>query len=176
MRYTRLEHRFVEFIPDLLEPGVLYISLAYGTISHSCCCGCGQEVVTPLTPTDWKMTYDGETISLWPSVGNWNQPCRSHYVIERGNVIGANSWSDERISAERRRDKAAKAGHYTAKTTVDVPTVSAPPAPPETHGSNPSPDHGTAVNGAESRSSSTAQGRAARLWTWIKRLASVIRR
>ncbi len=67
---TKLEHRFVERIPRAPEPGVLYISVEYATAAHSCACGCGEEVMTPLTPTDWKMTFDGETVSLSPSVGN----------------------------------------------------------------------------------------------------------
>ena len=80
MRFTHLQHRFVPHIPEKLEPKVLYISMEYATAAHSCCCGCGEEVVTPLTPTDWRMTFDGETISLSPSIGNWNLRCRSHYV------------------------------------------------------------------------------------------------
>ena len=88
--------------------------MEYGTAVHSCFCGCGQEVVTPFTPTDWRMTFDGETVSLRPSVGNWNLPCRSHYVIDRGRAIEAGPWSEEQIMAERSRDKAAKARHYGA--------------------------------------------------------------
>jgi hypothetical protein len=112
MRHSHLEHRFVQHIPDQLEPGVLYVSMEYGTAVHSCCCGCGEEVVTPFTPTDWKMTFDGETVSLRPSIGNWNLPCRSHYVIERGRVNEAFPWTDEQIATERRRDKVAKARYY----------------------------------------------------------------
>ncbi|MEQ9865396.1 DUF6527 family protein [Pectobacterium aroidearum] len=87
--------------------------MEYGTVVHSCCCGCGLEVVTPLTPTDWKLTFDGETISLWPSVGNWNLPCRSHYVIQGNRVIAAGPWDKAKIEAEKRRDKAAKARYYS---------------------------------------------------------------
>lgn len=112
MRHSRLEHRFVEHIPERVEPGVLYISMEFGTVAHSCCCGCGEEVVTPLTPTDWKLIFDGETVSLHPSIGNWSLSCRSHYVIRRGRVIEAELWTDERIEEERRRDRAAKARHY----------------------------------------------------------------
>lgn len=112
MRHSYLKHQFVQYIPDHLEPGVLYISIEYGTAAHSCCCGCGEEVVTPITPTDWKITFDGETVSLWPSVGNWNLACRSHYVIKRGQVIGAEPWSAKRIMVERQRDKAAKAQYF----------------------------------------------------------------
>lgn len=112
MRHGNLEHRFVQHIPDGLEPGVLYISMEYGTAAHSCCCGCGEEVVTPFTPTDWKMTFDGETVSLNPSIGNWTLACRSHYVIKRGRVIEAGPWTDEQVEAERHRDRAAKARFY----------------------------------------------------------------
>ena len=58
------------------------------------------------------MTYDGQAISLWPSVGNWTLPCRSHYVVNDAVVIEARSWSDEEIAAERRRDRVAKGRHY----------------------------------------------------------------
>jgi hypothetical protein len=112
MRDSRLEHRFVKHVPENVEPGCLYVSMEYGTVVHSCCCGCGEEVVTPLTPTDWKLTFDGETVTLYPSIGNWSLPCRSHYIINRGRVIEAGPWSDKQVAAERARDRAAKAGYY----------------------------------------------------------------
>ena len=125
LRYPHIEHRFVRHIPQDIDPGVLYVSVEYGTAAHSCCCGCGEEIVTPFTPTDWKMTFDGETISLWPSVGNWNLACRSHYVIARGQVIEAAPWSDEQIAAGRRRDKAAKARYFgTSDVATEVESVS----------------------------------------------------
>lgn len=116
MRHRMLRHEFVKHIPDDVRPGILYVSMEYGMVAHSCCCGCGQEVTTPLTPTDWKLTYDGQGISLNPSVGNWNLPCRSHYVITSGKVIAAGDWSEEQVVAERKRDRAAKARHYGTGT------------------------------------------------------------
>jgi len=81
-----IDHKFVEFIPEQkeMEDGVIYVSLEYGTAVHNCMCGCGQQVVTPFSPTDWKMTYDGESISLHPSIGNWDFSCRAHYWIRKG--------------------------------------------------------------------------------------------
>ncbi len=114
MQHQTLEHRFVRNAPRELEPGVLYISMEYATAMHSCCCGCGERVVTPFTPTDWRMTFDGDSVSLHPSVGNWNQECRSHYVIERNQVIEAGPWSRAQVDAERRRDKIAKAAYFVA--------------------------------------------------------------
>jgi hypothetical protein len=112
MRYKRLEHRFVEHIPEGIEPGILYVSMEYATSAHFCCCGCGEEVIIPFTPTDWKMTFDGETISLYPSIGNWTLKCRSHYVIYRGKVIEAESWTDKQVEAKRQRDQKAKIRFY----------------------------------------------------------------
>jgi hypothetical protein len=73
-----LDTEFVASIPDRLAEHTLYVSMEYATVAHQCCCGCGLEVVTPLSPTDWKLTYDGVSVSLHPSIGNWSFPCRSH--------------------------------------------------------------------------------------------------
>ncbi len=135
MRHRMLRHEFVKHIPEHLEPGVLFVSMEYGMVAHSCCCGCGEEVTTPLTPTDWKLTYDGETISLNPSVGNWNLACRSHYVIKRGKVIEAGPWSDEEVAAERKRDQVAKARHYGGA----IPSVFEQDAPLSKAPTEPSP-------------------------------------
>ena len=59
MHSTALKHKFVSAIPEKLDDGWIYIALDYRTIVHRCCCGCGHEVVTPLSPTDWKLTFDG---------------------------------------------------------------------------------------------------------------------
>lgn len=123
MRDKILEHRFVENFPEVFEPGMLYISLEYGSVAHSCCCGCGEEIVTPLTPTDWNITYDGETVTLHPSVGSWTLPCRSHYVIRRNRVFEAPPWSDEDVAAERRRDRLAKAAHFGLNDPADAAEV-----------------------------------------------------
>ena len=71
------------------------------------------------------MIFDGDTVSLSPSVGNWTLDCRSHYVIKRGRVIEAGPWSDEQVASERLRDKKAKATHYSIKKS-EVEAASAP--------------------------------------------------
>ena len=135
MLHRSLEHRFVENAPQPLEPGVLYISMEFATAMHLCCCGCSREVVTPFSPTDWKLIFDGETVSLTPSVGNWNFPCRSHYIIRRNRIIEAESWTDEMVQAEQRRDKSAKSGFYGSPRPL---VESQPSARPVASGNNPS--------------------------------------
>jgi len=131
---SEFEPLFVEEIPRNFEPGKLYISIEYTTVAHLCACGCGNEVVTPLHPARWTLTYDGERVSLWPSVGSWNLPCRSHYVIKRNKVQWARPWSDERISAGRRRDRADLAAYFSHEEETQREQISSSPddtpAPP----------------------------------------------
>jgi Family of unknown function (DUF6527) len=110
-----MRHEFVELIPDHLDEGVLYVSIKYDTASHLCCCGCGKEVVTPLSPTDWKVIYDGDSVSLYPSIGNWSFDCKSHYWIENGIVRWAEAWSDEEIEAGRAQDRLEKSKYFGKK-------------------------------------------------------------
>jgi hypothetical protein len=104
----KLELRFVELFPAELEDGVLYISILHAVAEHTCCCGCGHRVTTPLSPTDWSLTFDGKTVSLHPSIGNWSFPCQSHYWIRRNEIIWARRFSPAEIQVVRARDRAAK--------------------------------------------------------------------
>lgn len=85
-----LEPVFVEFIPEELEFGKLYISKEYGTAIHLCACGkCGFKTVTPLAPfwpRGWSYKEVDGKVTLGPSIGNWQFPCRSHYFIEDNQV------------------------------------------------------------------------------------------
>lgn len=107
-----LKHKFLEIIPDYLEDDVLYISIQYKTVVHKCACGCGNEVVTPLTPNDWKLTFDGKTISLHPSIGNWSFACQSHYWIKNNAVKFVPKWSKDEISDGRDGDYNRKKKYF----------------------------------------------------------------
>src|SRR5579859_1479051 len=127
-RPRRIRHEFVDLAPKLLEEGVLYVSVEYGSAVHKCFCGCGIKVATPFTPTDWKLTFDGDTVSLWPSVGNWDLPCRSHYVIERDVVHWAGDMTREQIEAGRDADRRRKTAYYGGRS-LDIATPPLPQAP-----------------------------------------------
>jgi hypothetical protein len=103
-----LTHEFVEYVPDVLKERTLYVSIPFATVVHKCCCGCGREVVTPLSPTDWSLTFDGKSISLHPSIGNWSLPCQSHYWITQNRVKWAARWSRAQIDAGRAQEALAK--------------------------------------------------------------------
>ena len=96
-----LSLEFVTNIPETIQDGKLYVSIPYATVIHNCACGCKSEVVTPLSPIDWQLVFDGETITLDPSVGNWNFACESHYLIVKNQIVWAPRWSKNRIEANR---------------------------------------------------------------------------
>ena len=114
----KIQHRFVECIPDSIDSGVLYISISYATAVHLCICGCGKEVVTPFSPTDWKLVFDGETVSLAPSIGNWSFPCRSHYFIKRNQIELAGNMSQRTIDRNREYDRQLKNQQYKVSSEV----------------------------------------------------------
>lgn len=99
-----IRHEFVEFIPDVLSAGVVYVSISYATAAHNCFCGCGNKVVTPLSRKGWSVTYNGESVSLHPSVGNYGLPCQSHYFIRGDQVLWARNMSQQEVDADRLRD------------------------------------------------------------------------
>ena len=107
-REKNISHEFVEYIPSDIQEGKLYISIPYATAIHKCFCGCGREIITPFTPTDWSLIFDGQSISLDPSIGNWSFDCKSHYWIKRNKVLWAETWSKERINKGRVFDQLTK--------------------------------------------------------------------
>lgn len=130
MKIKQIRPESVEFIPERLEEGVLYISERYRTAVHKCCCGCGQEVVTPLSPAEWAVKRNGGRVSLWPSIGNWSYPCRSHYVIWDSRVLEAKAMTErqiQRVKANDRADKTAQI-HRTNHAKEAVALVPIPNA------------------------------------------------
>jgi hypothetical protein len=80
------QHKFVEYIPDNIEEGVLYISIPYKSAAHNCFCGCGNIVYTPLIKGRWSLIFQAGEISLYPSIGSANLECRSHYFLTENTV------------------------------------------------------------------------------------------
>ena len=81
-----LRPEFTDVVPEHMEQGVLYISIPYRVAMHSCACGCGNEVVTPIAPNRWILTWNGDKVTLYPSIGSFSLPCRSHYWITENRI------------------------------------------------------------------------------------------
>ena len=87
MKIKKFKVVFVDRIPKELKNGILYICIDCKVIVHKCACGCGEKTVTPINKKNgWKIIYDGESITLRPSIGNFNIPCKSHYYITDNRV------------------------------------------------------------------------------------------
>lgn len=118
MKQSSFIPEFVETVPRDLEEGRLYVSTRFRTASHLCACGCGSTVITPIKPAKWRLTYDGETVSLYPSIGRWQLPCKSHYWVHRNKVEWSRAFDDEEIQAVQLKDAADLRGYYERRATV----------------------------------------------------------
>lgn len=105
MKTKSIRPEFVTQFPAVFEQGVLYISEEFETAGHLCCCGCGEKVITPLNPAKWRLRKEGRTVSLSPSIGNWNYACKSHYLITKNKVIEAGQLDAAKIKTVQRRDR-----------------------------------------------------------------------
>lgn len=99
-------------MPQVIEEGIIYISIEYCTASHKCPCGCGNRIVTPLTPINWRLIFDGETVSLEPSVGNWSYPCESHYWIINNEVRWTEKWTKRKIERSREKKRSEEDDYF----------------------------------------------------------------
>ena len=110
----KLQH--VHYIPKQLSPCVLYVSKEFDTAAHLCACGCGSKIRTPLGPTEWLFMETKRGPSLYPSVGNWQQTCKSHYWIQRGEMIWSDSWTQEQISDGRCFEEERRRAYFDTET------------------------------------------------------------
>ena len=126
---VELCHRFVDSVPENMDGGVIYVSVKYRSVMHLCACGCGSEVVTPLSPTDWRLTFDGVSVSLDPSVGNWSLACRPHYFIRGNKAVWASDMSDEWVAAGREWDRKNKECYFSDQK-LETKSLDKPAQPP----------------------------------------------
>jgi hypothetical protein len=117
---THLTPEFIELAPSKLKEGVLYVSMVHSCAIHQCCCGCGEKVVTPLSRGEWQLSYDGETVSLYPSIGNSRFPCGSHYWIRSGKVVWAPKLSAAEAETARLLDRASRNSQNVKQPKPDL--------------------------------------------------------
>lgn len=127
LRVSSITPVYVERMPDKLEEGRLYISASRKLALHKCCCGCGEEVVTPLnSKAGWVVTKEGDQISLYPSIGNWNFACQSHYWIKKNRVVWSYQMSEKEISRVKARDQIDMQAHIAQQNASKKAQNSSP--------------------------------------------------
>lgn len=100
MKINKVKVEFVDKIPSNLYFGILYVCINCNVIVHKCACGCGEKTVTPIDKKyGWIMKYDGQTITLRPSIGNFNTRCKSHYYITDNRI----EWLEEYKQEESKK-------------------------------------------------------------------------
>jgi Family of unknown function (DUF6527) len=111
VRSGPIEHRFVTEIPRAVDRNVLYVSIPFATAVHVCP-GCDRKVVTPFAPKGWHLVFDGEAVSIDPSIRNRAHECRSHYWLWNDQIVPAFDSPDRplMVAPELRMDGA---GHDT---------------------------------------------------------------
>jgi len=101
MELRKFELQVVHRIPSEIAQGILYVCFDCNVVVHLCACGCGEKVILPISPDFWSVIYDGENISLNPSIGNFQFSCRSHYWIKDNCVI----WENDCITPSKQKKK-----------------------------------------------------------------------
>lgn len=99
---------FSQFLPGQpvdMEEGILYITEVYKTSKHLCPCGCKSLIVLPLNCSmGWDYVREVVTqnativdnlVTLEPSIGNFQIPCKSHYYIVKNEI----KWCEPPIKA-----------------------------------------------------------------------------
>ena len=89
---VEIEPVYTETLPDVkeMEERKIYISKEFHTSGHRCLCGCGELTILPFDlvingqDMGWKLIeHESGKISFTPSVGNYQIPCKSHYIITK---------------------------------------------------------------------------------------------
>ncbi len=102
-------------MPQVLEPGVLFVSEEFEVAGHLCACGCENKVITPLGPTEWRFEETDGAPTLRPSIGSWQLPCQSHYWITAGVVRWSYKWTPDQIERRRRAEEERTRAYFEAR-------------------------------------------------------------
>lgn len=93
-------------IPKQLEPGVVYHSKKFGIAALLCACGCGHRVDL-IVPESHRVTAENGLATIRPSIAVCDAACRSHYIIDAGQVRLLQAFSDTQ-AASVMRDQIAR--------------------------------------------------------------------
>jgi len=86
----------VEELPSTVDERIVYVSDEYELAVLKCACGCGHTVTLLLGDGHRVRDVDGFA-DISPSIGVWDAPCRSHFLIRQGRVVWSEDFSDSEI-------------------------------------------------------------------------------
>ncbi|TGS14449.1 hypothetical protein EN852_014695 [Mesorhizobium sp. M2E.F.Ca.ET.209.01.1.1] len=78
-------YQLVDRIPTDMREGIVYHTQEFELAGLLCACGCGHRI-TLLVPDSHEVRDEGGYATIRPSIGVFDAPCKSHYVISAGHV------------------------------------------------------------------------------------------
>lgn len=96
MKVNELKTVHLTIMPKVedMEHGVIYVSMKFNLAIHLCACGeCRWQTVTPFVLETasmnhfWQYTENEGRVTLHPSIGNHQFPCKSHYWVRDGKIV-----------------------------------------------------------------------------------------
>lgn len=109
VRHARSSHAPVCF------PGCIPLR-QFQVAGHLCPCGCNEKVITPLGDIGWQYYKRKGKASLYPSLGNWELTCRSHYWIINARVEWSGLWTSEEVQQARESEKKALEKYFRKRS------------------------------------------------------------
>lgn len=112
----RYRYELVERIPRQMAEAVVYHTEEFELAGLLCACGCGHRI-TLLVPDSHEVWDDGGYVTISPSVGVLDAPCKSHFFITRGNVEMLPAFTVAHASAIMQ----AQIARHTARDAKPIP-------------------------------------------------------
>lgn len=106
----KYRYRLVERIPAQMQEGVVYHTEEFELAGLLCACGCGHRI-TLLVPDSHQVLNVGGYATITPSVGVFDAPCKSHFIISAGDV----SWLPAFTGAQAARIMHAQITRHVAR-------------------------------------------------------------
>ena len=82
------KHKFIRYMPDKIQPGIIYITVFYGQITFRCPCVRGEVIKRILKPgqvNPFWFEFDGHTVTLGPQIVSVQ--CQTHFRIINNKVV-----------------------------------------------------------------------------------------
>ncbi|MNL19710.1 hypothetical protein D3C87_1409260 [compost metagenome] len=118
-KMERIKLLNVYYLPKQLEEGFLYVSKEFGVAGHLCPCGCKNKIITPLDSNEWSFEETNGKPTLYPSIGNWELPCKSHYWIINGFIDWSYEWTEKQIIKGRQTEEYNRKLYYKKFESTD---------------------------------------------------------
>jgi hypothetical protein len=120
----RFRYEAVERIPkEQMADGVVYHSEEFELAGLRCACGCGHRI-TLLVPDSHQVFNDGGWAAVRPSIGVFDAPCKSHFIVDATGVewlppfSGAEATSIMRAQIARHVSRDPKKPHWIRRAVA----------------------------------------------------------